>query len=196
MSHGTVTLGERTEALAIIDEWIHENHDEIAAAEGGLPDYLVALLDEGEGDFKTKARRVARYVLALDGEVEQLDAEIARLRQRAKVRTSAAARLREYLRRQMIATGIREASDPFVSARVQLGPPKVVVDAGVTPFDLQVMHDLAASEQREGEEVRQFVRCIPAQYEVDKRAVLAAHKAGEPIPAAFVIERDEQLRIR
>jgi hypothetical protein len=193
----TVTLGERAEALDILDGWIRENEDEVVAAHGELPAFLFELIEQAEGDFKAKAARVARYILKLDGEAAQVDAEIERLGQRLRVRRNAAARLREYLFRQMRATGVADASDPFVTVKLQKSPPKVTVDPSVTPFELQLMYDQTQDHNNEGgEERRQFVRYTPAQYDVDKRAVLAAHKAGEALPAGFAVTQDESLRIR
>jgi hypothetical protein len=192
----TVTLGERLDALDILDRWIHENEDAVAAAEGELPQFLVELLDQAEGDFKEKARRVARYALGLDAEIEIIGDEIARLQQRQRVRQNAAKRLRERLRQQMVAAGMHDASDPLVTVRLQQGPPHVELRA--TEFELQALHEMIALHNRAGgEEQRQLVRCVPAKYEPDKRAILAAHRAGEPIPAAFaVVPGDAQLRIR
>jgi hypothetical protein len=189
----TVTLGERREALDIIDGWIRENESEIAAAEGALPDFLVQLLDEAEGAFKTKAARVARYILTLDGEARQLADEIDRLRLRQKVRQNAATRLRRYLFDHMRLQNIADASDPFITVKLQKTPPKVT-DAGLlTPDDLQDMYERAVIE---GDALRQFVRCTPAVYELDKRAVLAAFKDGDPLPAGIGVVQDDTLRIR
>jgi hypothetical protein len=192
----TVTLGERLDALDILDRWIHENEDAIAAAEGELPQFLIELLDQAEGDFKEKARRVARYALGLDAEVDVIGDEIARLQQRKRVRENAAKRLRERLRQQMVAAGMHDASDPLVTVRLQQGPPRV--ESTATEYDLQLQYDMTADHNNDGgEEMRQLVRYIPAQYEPDKRAILAEHKAGKPLPAYFrVVPGDAQLRIR
>lgn len=193
----TVTLGERRDALDIIDGWIRENQDEIAAADGELPGFLLSLLNEAEGSFTGKARNVAHYILRLDGEAEMIDREIRRLKQRQKVRQNAAERLRDYLFRTMRDVGVADASDPLITVKVQRSTPKVVVDSAVTPFDLQVMYETTQDHNNEGgDERRQLVRYTPAQYDVDKRAVLAAHKAGEALPAGFAVTQDEHLRIR
>ena len=189
----TVTLGERREALDILDDWIKENENEIVAAQGELPQFLYELIEQAEGDFKTKAARVARYILRLDATAKLIDEEIERLTQRLRVQKNAAARLRDYLFRQMREAGINDASDPFVTVKFQKSPPKVT-DAGLLDGDdLQEMYERAVIE---GDEMRQFVRLTPAVYTLDKRAVLSAFKDGDPLPAGIGVVQEDTLRIR
>lgn len=127
-----------------------------------------------EDELERKVESIAHIDRGLDAEAEAIRAEEQRLAKRRRALESNRERLREYVRVQMIEHGVQKVKTPTTSFAIVEGPPRVEVEneAAVPDF---------------------YTR---TRREVDKAAILAAHKDdGEIVPGTRVV-RDWQLRIR
>ncbi len=177
-------LYEAAAQLETVNAWIEEHTDEILANGGELTHDLLVLLDEAEGTFAEKAERVALKVRELQAEAEVVKAEATRLTQRAKTALNAADSLKEYLHRTMEAAGTLTIKGTLVTVAVQKNPPSV--QGELSPEALgDLYHDGST-----------FAVHIPETFTIDKKAVIAAHKAGAPIPAGLQVTQGTSLRIR
>lgn len=179
-----IKLYEAAAQLEVVNGWIEEHGDDILANGGELTPELAALLDEAEGTLAVKAERVALKVRELLAEAEAVKVEATRLTQRAKTASYAADSLKAYLHRTMEAAGIPTIKGTLVTVAVQKNPPSV--HGELSP---EAIHDLY-------EDGAKFASMIPAQFVLDKKAVIAAHKAGEKIPAGLEVLQGTSLRIR
>ena len=177
-------LYEATAQLEVVNGWIEEHADEIFANGGELTPELSALLDEAEGTLAEKAERVALKVRELQAEAEVIKAEAVRLTQRAKTASNAADSLKSYLRHALDAAGIPVIKGTLVTVALQKNPPSV--QGELSP---EAIHDLY-------EDGAKFASMIPAQFVLDKKAVIAAHGLGAPIPAGLQVTQGTSLRIR
>lgn len=174
-------LYEAAAQLEVIDGWIQEHADEILANGGELTPALSALLDLAEGTFTEKAEAVALKVRELQAEATAIKTEADRLTQRAKTATYAADSLKAYLQRTLEAAGIPTVKGTLVTVALQKNPPAVQGELSQDALkDLYDDHTLFA------------VRT----YTLDKKQVLAAHKAGNNIPAGLEVTQGTSLRIR
>lgn len=170
----TVSLYERTHALALIDEWIAEAGEDIASAGGEIPAHLVELLDAAEGDFKAKAESVALYVRSLQAHAGAVKLEEDRLRARRKALENGADRLKAYLKAQLEATGITRVDGTLATVRIQANPESVRFT------------DLPANAPEKYQRVT---------ITVDVAAAKADYRATGELPPGFVAERGSHLRI-
>lgn len=171
---GTVALYERTEALRLIDAWIAEAGEDVAAAGGEIPAHLLELLDEAEGAFKDKVERVALYVRSLGAHAAAVKAEEHRLAARRKALENGADRLKSYLKGQMEAAGVPRVDGTLATVRVQANPE-------------------AVRWTRTPEEAPEEFRRVTVS--VDLAAAKAALKATGALPDGFTVERGSHLRI-
>lgn len=135
---------------------------------------MVALLDEIQERFDTKADRLCMVMRNVESEAEAYKAEEARLSARRKALENKAARLKEYLADTMKKMDLADCKTPLFSLKFQKNPPAVeVLDERAVPSGFW---------------------SVPAPV-LDRRAVLEALKAGEAVPGAAIVQR-ESLRIR
>jgi hypothetical protein len=176
----SITLYETVNALAIVTEWLDESGGEITPE-------IEDLLAEAEGDFTTKAERVALYIRSLDAEAEAIKAEEARLAARRKVRENGAERLKGYLHRWIEAAGRDSVKTPLITAAIQTNPPKVECD--LQEGDLVELGANGLSYVKSTEVIT---------ISLDKKAILADHKAGtlQGLPAGIRVTQSTSLRIR
>ena len=113
-----VPLYLRTEALQIVDAWIAENEDAIAAGEGELPPELLALLETAEREFDEKAANVGRYIHSLGVTGETIKAEESRLARKRKAVENVQTKLKAYLLEQMLRVGKTKVKQPFATLSV------------------------------------------------------------------------------
>ncbi|AMC34776.1 siphovirus Gp157 family protein [Janthinobacterium sp. B9-8] len=122
-----------------------------------------------------KALNVAKYIRSLEIEAEAIKVvEDARKSARESLQKKAAS-LREYLARELDASGL-SPKDSEISVSTKRNPPSVLVD----DFD-----KLDA----------EFVRVVPEKYEADKNKLKDALKAGREIDGAR-LERKLALTIK
>ena len=177
-----VRLYELSAARDILDEFLAET-------EGEVTPELQQLLDELDGKVEEKVERVALYVREQLATATAIDEEIKRLSARKRAREKAADGLKAYLKSQMERLEKKKVEGLLCTVALQNNPASVRGDV-----------DAAALWNESGADMvcvwRRFVRVIPERYELDRRAVLDAHKIGEAIPPGLSIEQSTSLRIR
>lgn len=109
-----------SEYLAVLDALA----DQEDLPEEAIHDTLSAFA----GEFTDKAAQVAAYIRTLDAEATA----VADVRQTLDARHAAlvrhALRLRRYLQGEMERTGLTRVQEPWITVRLQVNPPRVVVD--------------------------------------------------------------------
>lgn len=126
--------------------------------------------------FNDKVEAVAHYVLSLEGDVDKIENEVARLNALKKKTEAEAEWLRGYLLRHMTLTETLDIKSATVKVRVKTNPPSVIVDnADEIPSN--------------------FLREIPARFEPDKVTIKEALLKGEAVPGTH-IERKQKLEIK
>lgn len=94
-------------------------------------DLTVALRDTMEsieGEFQEKGKALAMVTLNMDGDIEAIKAQIARLTDRKKAMESRQSSLKEYLRTNMERSGITKITHPLFTITLGKGKPTVVID--------------------------------------------------------------------
>lgn len=177
-------LYEAVEALGTVNAWIEEHGDDLLASGGELSPELAELLDQAEGDFAEKVERVALKVRSLDAEATAIKVEETRLAQRRKAREHAAESLKQYLHRALEMAGETKVAGELVTVAIQKNPPSV--KGLLDDAELEAMASCGSP----------FVSVIPVTYALDRKSVVSAHKAGEPIPEGLSVVQGTSLRIR
>ena len=144
--------------------------------EGILPEDEIARLDALDIAFDEKVENVVLYIRGVEAEAEAFEAEAERLAAKASTLRARAGSLQNYLHNAMISRGKDRVQGLLASAKVMDSPPRIVVSDGYKP---------------RGE----FARVIPAKREVDKRALLAAFKAGKKLPKGVTVEQGTWLKL-
>ncbi len=180
----TLKLYDAVDALHTVSAWIEEHADEITAAGGELSPELSALLDQAEGDFREKVERVALKVRELLATGDAIKAEEVRLSQRRKSYEHAAASLKQYLQHGLESAQTDSVKGTLVAVALQKNPP--AVKGLLDETTLAVM----------AQDGSPFVTIIPETYALDKKAIVAASKAGQPLPDGISVEQGVSLRIR
>lgn len=159
-------------------------------SEGEATPEVETIMAQVEGKFEKKIEQVALYIREQEHLAEIAQAEAIRLAALGKTRQSAVERLKQYLLDNMVKTETTKIAGELVTVATQLNNPKVVGD-----LDERTLGDIYTF----GDDVeRTFVRVIPAKYELDRKAVLAARKANPEakIPEGLAVVRETGLRIR
>jgi predicted RNA-binding Zn ribbon-like protein len=172
-----VALHDLGHARDILDEWLDE-------AEGEATPELEQLMAELDVKADEKIVNVALYIREQLATAIAIDAEVERLVARAKARKNAADRLKRYLEAWMVRLEKTKIVDARCTVALQKNPPSVKGD--LTP---EVLMDLYGDDSS-------LVRYKPATYELDRRAALELHKAGESLPVGLTVEQSSSLRIR
>ena len=81
-----------------------------------------------EAEFNDKALAVSRVILNMDGDIEAVDAEIARLEERKRLLSNRKGQIIDYLRENMEAAQITKISCPLFTITLAKGRNSVVVD--------------------------------------------------------------------
>lgn len=143
----------------------------------GMDAQTIADTLEGiEGEIEAKAQALLQVVANLEGDTGAIDNEIKRLQGRKKAIENRTNRLRSYLKENMEATGIDKISCPLFAITLCRPKPKLII----------------TDEQS-----------IPAEYvevvevrKPDRKALLAALKAGKDIPGCAVGKSARSLLIK
>lgn len=173
----SVALYEIAEMRRVLDGWLEES-------EGECTPEMEQLLADVDAKADEKIERVALYIRERLAHAAAVKEEVQRLQAIQKREEKAADSLKAYLHRQMDALGKEKVNGLLCTVAMQKNPPSVKGD--VPPSVLAELMDSAA----------QFVVYTPATYTLNWRAVLDAHKAGQPIPDGLTIEQGTSLRIR
>lgn len=176
----TTKLYELSQAREILDGWLAES-------EGEFTPEMEALLADLDGAADEKIERVGLFIREQMADAAAIKTEEDRLTARRKAREKAAESLKAYLHREMDKLGKAKVQGLLCTVAVQKNPPSVMCALG----------DAELLAAREGDDpVGQFVREVPASYRIDRDAVLAAYKAGDPIPPAIAVVVGSHVRIR
>lgn len=154
---------------------LREIEDEIVDNDGELTPELEARLNAMTGAFADKAERLACVIRALGSRAKMASVEIDRLRRLGTARSNTAARLKAYLMSCMEQADIPRIETPLFKIAIQASPPSVAFDGDLA--------DLPFSMKR-------------TTTVIDKKAALAADKAGERLPPGVKIEHKHHLSIR
>lgn len=181
-----LSLYERAQRLAEIDARI-----EAAAAanpDGEIPPELADEWDRALAGFANTGEAIAQYIVATELEAHNATAEATRLNELAAKRTARADRRRATLKAWMEDRGIDAIkSDLFDKIAIEPASPKTAIAEGVTPESV--------NEAGWCDYVR-MVPLVPAHLEFDRKAMLAAHRAGKTLPPGLGIETGTKLIIK
>jgi hypothetical protein len=173
-----MTLYQIADAREILDTWLLET-------EGEVTPELEALLAEIDGKADEKIERVALYIreqLALATAAKEEQTRIASVVSR---RNKAAESLKLYLHREMERLGKDKVTGLLATIAIQKNPPSVKGE--LSPETLK-------DAWQQGETA--FVRHVPESFALDRKAVVDAFKAGQPIPDGLEVVHETSLRIR
>lgn len=129
-----------------------------------------------EGAIEVKAGNIAHIIKTLESEAIYIKEEEKRLSLRRKSRENTASNMKQYLQENMIALGIDKIKTPTRTISIQLNPPAVQVT-------------------NEDEIPGKFLTLVPEHYEVNKKLISEALKAGEDVKGAE-LSRGRSIRIR
>jgi len=183
MSGLTLQVFDETDALALVREWIENNPEALAESGGELPPELAALLDQFEGPFNDLRARDAAFIKELRLNVENLLAARSQIAARIARLQSWVDALEARLFAQMEAAGVSKVENTVARATTQLSSP--AVKHALTNDELAALYETH----------REFIRVVPMQLHLDSKAVLAAHKAKQPIPPGVQVIQSKHLRI-
>ena len=129
-----------------------------------------------EGAIDVKAGNIAHIIKTLESEATNIKEEEKRLSLRRKSRENTVANMKQYLQETMTTLGIEKIKTPTRSISIQTNPPAVqIIDENVIPG--------------------KFLTLIPEHYEVNKKLISEALKAGEEVKGCE-LSRGRSLRIR
>lgn len=166
----TDNLYSLSQELAVI-------HDELVENGGELTDELIQRLDDCNLAFNDKAFNIVRWTKNIEGKEAALEAEIERLQSRKKAAGNLKERLKTYLLESMVRADKTKLDFDTFTVAIQKNPPSCIIeDEKVIPA--------------------KYITIIPETRQVDKKAVLAALKAGENVGGASLIADKVHLRIR
>lgn len=190
-----MSLYDHVEALAVVDTWFDEHLPDIEKADGEVPEELVQVLDMATGDFNEKAERVALKVNQLLAESSAIGDEADRLARRAKSRKARADYLKRYLHLCLTKARVQKVPGLLVTVRLQKSPPSVVNSLTQQALGALYMEQLNEAAEGMNPIATFWVDKVPASFKLDTKAVLAAHRAGEPLPDGITVEQGNHLRI-
>lgn len=149
----------------------------LAASEDCDEQALADTLEGLQGDIQIKGANVAAVYLNMVAMHSAMIDAAKRITERAGVLDRKAEHLRQYLKTAMQATGVTKIETPELVAAIRKNPPSVAVtDEGAVPDRFKVTPE-------------------PPPPRVDKKAVLAALKAGEDVPGCS-LNLSERVDIR
>lgn len=171
-------LYEATAALEHIREMLEES-------EGEWTPLIEDAFNAADGDFTEKVERVALFIRdrLARSKANAEQAEFHAKRASAFART--AENVKAYLFREMERAGKTKVEAPLVTVAIQLNSPSCVAPE----WDEEALRGMAMYSPA-------FVKRVPETFTLNRRAILDAHKAGEPIPGGVTIVQTSSLRIR
>lgn len=169
MTATAIKLYEATDAIEIVRDWILEHDEELRANEGVLPDELADLLAKVEGDFATKAERVALFIREQVATSKAIKEEEERLRARRKSIENSVDGLKRYLEINMLAAEKMRIDGKLVTLRIQKNPPSCIVEREIPESELATWHEL-------DERLVVFTPPQPARYSLNPSGVITASK--------------------
>lgn len=155
--------------------------DAIEEAGGELDDTLAAELNAVEDELAVKVENICKLVRNLTAEEEAFKAEADRLRDKARAKSNAVERIKEFLKVNLETMGIEktESADGLFKVAIQKNSQPAIMWRGLP------------------ESIPADLRKAPPPPELDKKAVLDGFKAGNIKPSDMLsIEYGTHLRIR
>lgn len=177
----TMRLYEISDARNILDTWLEES-------EGEMTPELEALLGDLTGQMTEKIERVALYVRERLAHAKAVKDERDRLDAIVKREEKAAESLKSYLKLQMERLGTARVNGLLATVAIQNNSVPSVACA----LDNEALKIAYLTNSPIG----QFVVEVPAVYRIAHSAVVAAQKAGDPLPAEIEVSLGSHLRIR
>ncbi len=174
----SVALYEISAMRDVLDRWLEES-------EGEVTPELEALMAELDAKADEKIERVALYIRERLARAAAVKEEVQRIAAIQKREEKAAESLKAYLHREMDRLGKTKVAGLLCTVALQNNPPSVKGE-----IDAAVLWGEAPNEWRS------LVKYVPESFVLDRRAVLDAHKAGQPIPDGLTVEQGQSLRIR
>jgi hypothetical protein len=173
----STTLYELANARDILDGWLAESDGEVTPE-------LEALLSEVDAKADDKIERVALYIREQKALADAAKVERDRLNGIASARLKAAESLTSYLHREMDRLGKDKVNGVLATIALQKNPPSVKGD--LSEEELRTLYASGPA----------IVKHVPESFVLDRKAALAAHKAGQVLPSGLTIEQSIGLRIR
>lgn len=133
-------------------------------------------LEGVEGEFNDKAVSVVHYIKNLDADAEAIDTEIKRLSARKKAISAKQDAIKEYLRFNMDATGIKKIECPLFTISSVAGREIVSIDEEALIPD-------------------EFIE-IKSVIQPKKADILKALKSGNEVPGASITRSQNTIRIK
>lgn len=171
------TLYEIADMRDVLDTWLSESDGEVTPE-------LEQLLADVEAQADEKIERVALYIREQKALAKGIKEEEERLAARRKARERAAESLTRYLEAQMQRLGKAKVNGLLVTVAMQKNAPSLVGD-----LDAEWLEALRATGSP-------FVRVVPEQVTLDRRALLDFAKSGGDLPEGLTVTQTESLRIR
>lgn len=143
-----------------------------------LPDNVIADTLEGlSGAIEAKATNVACFIRNLEASAEQIKEAEERMAARRKAIENRAGRIKDYLKRNMLLTGIDKIECPYFSIAIRDNPPAVVIDAAS-----QIPQEFLRQPE-------------PPPAVADKKLIAASIKAGKDVPGVH-LEQSKRIEIK
>ena len=142
-----------------------------------LPDEVIEdTLEAESGDLVEKLTNIGFVIRNIDAEVAAMKDAEEKIAARRKSKENRIARLKAYALANMLATGKTKIESPYFVISLRNNPESVVIDA-----ESQIPQD--------------YMREIPARFEVDKQLVKQAIKDGYEVPGCH-LTRTQSLQIK
>lgn len=153
-----------------------EQYRDLQKMEDMDPDAIADTLEAVGGEFENKAQAIVTVSRGMDANIEAIDNEIKRLNDLKKSIKNREDSLRDYLRENMAAAGISNIKCPLFSITLAKGR------------EVAVIHDES--------ELPDEYMSVKTTITPDKKAILAALKAGTDVPGAALERSAESLRVK
>ncbi len=153
--------------------------DALVESEGEITDDVAARLDALDMTFEAKVESIVqlyRNFIGLGLAAEAEEERLARLRQS---RQNAAKKLKGYLHHCLERAGRPRVEGPGFKVRLQTSS---------TP-SVTKLPPVGSLPER-------FLKPLPTDREIDRRALVEAYKAGEPLPEGVEIEKGKHVQIQ
>ena len=133
-------------------------------------------LESESGDLVEKLTNIGFVIRNIDAEVSAMKDAEEKIAARRKSKENRIARLKAYALANMLSTGKTKIESPYFVISLRNNPESVVIDA-----ESQIPQD--------------YMREIPARFEVDKQLVKQAIKDGYTVPGCH-LTRTQSLQIK
>lgn len=180
----TLSLYSSVEALDILDEIIAE-HAEAIKARGGdiesIPE-IAELLAFAEDGWQEAILNLAKKKKQLDAEAMGAELEANRLNAIVAQKKNAATKLKEFIQRQMEVRGVAKIPHAIVPLRIQSNSAPSVT--AVSEVRIEELYAQGSEFIRRREE-----------FDLNREAILEAHKNGVELPEGILVKKGQHLRI-